>query len=201
MSRAARGRRAWPALALLLALGALLAQRLPSSLLDWRPGLALQQPWRWWSAAFVHWSAQHLLANLLGCAVVAAFGWTARLPARAAAAWALAWPLTQLGLFAQPALQVYGGLSGALHAGVVVAACTLLRQAGRRERAVGAAVLVGVAAKLLLEAPWQGPLRQVEGWDIALAPGAHLSGALAGLLAWAVCETLAARRLDRPCRP
>lgn len=197
LSAPSAGRGAWVALALLLALAALFAQALPSERLDWRPALALAQPWRWWSAAFVHWSAQHLLANLAGCAVVAAFGWTARLPARAVGAWALAWPLTQLGLLAQPTLQVYGGLSGVLHAGVAVAAAALLRRPGRREPLVGAAVLAGLGVKLLLEAPWRGPLREVQGWDIALAPAAHLSGVLAGLLAWAVLQAWASRSGSR----
>jgi hypothetical protein len=130
----------------------------------------------------------HLTANLLGAALLAALGWVAPCERRDAAAWFVAWPLTHLGLLLQPTLAHYGGLSGVLHAGVVVAAIGLVRRERQARRALGLALLFGVAVKLLLEQPWQGPLRELPGWDIAIAPAAHLSGACAGalcaLLSW-----------------
>jgi hypothetical protein len=73
-----------------------------------------------------------------------------------------------------------------MHAGVAVACWQLLRAERGRRQAVGAALLAGMVVKLLLEAPWQAPLRQIPGWDIPIAPLAHSTGALAGLLcAWA----------------
>jgi len=155
--------------------------------LDWQPALALLQPWRAVTAAWVHLSGQHLAGNLVGVVLVAAYGSTAGCGSRAALAWALAWPLSHAALLLQPALLHYGGLSGLLHAGVAVASWQLLRGARGQRRAVGAAVLAMLALKLLLEAPWQGgPLRHHTGWDIAIAPLAHSTGALAGLLcAWA----------------
>lgn len=178
---------AWLRLAAAFAAASVLAWWLPTPLLDWQPALALQEPWRAFSGAFVHWSAMHLGANLLGTAVVAALGLAARLPLRATLAWLLAWPLTQAGLLMQPALVHYGGLSGVLHAGVAVAALWLLwRETGRR-RVLGAAVLAGLLFKLLLEEPWGAPLRNGGGWDIATAPLAHATGTLAGLL----CAALA----------
>ena len=172
---------------MLAAVGALLAQALDPALLRWQPELAFTQPWRWVSAAWVHLSALHLAANLLGTALVAALGRAAGCGGRAALAWALAWPLTQGGLLAQPALQQYGGLSGVLHAAVAVAAWQVLRAERGRRRAIGGALLAGLLVKLLLEAPWQGPLRQVPGWDLLIAPGAHASGAAAGLLCALAC--------------
>jgi hypothetical protein len=69
-----------------------------------------------------------------------------------------------------------------LHAGVVAAAVSLCdRELGPR-RLLGAMVLAGVALKLALEQPWLGAVQRVPGWDIAIAPGAHLSGAVAGAL-------------------
>ncbi|HSI59369.1 MAG TPA: hypothetical protein VLA16_17535, partial [Ideonella sp.] len=118
---------AWPALAGLLAAVALVLYAAPSGEWDWQPALAWREPWRWWTAAGVHWSAAHLAMNLAGCGVLALLGWRGGLGLRAAAAWALAWPLTQLALLAQPALLHYGGLSGVLHAGVAVVACHLWR--------------------------------------------------------------------------
>ena len=95
---------AWLALAALLAAASVLAWWLPAAWLDWQPALAAPQPWRAWTAVTVHWSEQHLLANLGAALAVAAFGWAARLPVRATLAWALAWPLTHAALLVQPAL-------------------------------------------------------------------------------------------------
>ena len=177
----------WAGLSALAAGGALLAQAVDPALPRWQPELAWSQPWRWVSAAWVHLSPLHLGANLLGTALVAALGIAAGCGRRAALAWALAWPLTHLGLLAQPLLTGYGGLSGVLHAGVAVACWQLLRGDRGRRRAIGAALAGGLMIKLLIEAPWQGPLRQVPGWDIAIAPLAHASGAAAGWLCALAC--------------
>jgi len=185
----------WAALSAGLATLAGLAWWLPRAWLDWQPALWAHEPWRVLSAALVHWSAQHLLANLAGCAVLALLGRAGRL--RATPAWLAAWPLTQLGLLLQPALLHYGGLSGLLHAGVAVAVVELLARRGR-DRLVGAAIAAGLLAKLWLEQPLGPALRTVPGWDIAIAPFAHLSGTLAGALsalAW-----LAWRRLRASSR-
>ena len=199
--------RAWLLVSALAAAGTVLVWWLPANGLDWQPGLALREPWRAVTGAWVHWSPQHLAANLVGCAVVAALGWVARLPAPAALAWAMAWPATQLGLLGWPALVHYGGLSGVLHAGVAVAGVGLVvRPRGLDPRAatghprqmaqtrlpdrqlqtlrrIGAGILGGLTLKLVLEEPWGPLLRPLTGWDIAAAPIAHASGALMGLLA------------------
>lgn len=169
-------------LAALLGAGALCAWAVPAGLLDWQPALAAREPWRLFSAAFVHWSTLHLGANLLGCVLVAALGRAAALPAVAALAWIVAWPLTHLALLAQPALAHYGGLSGVLHAGVAVAALWLMVHHRGRPRAVGTALLAGLALKVVLEDPLGAPLVRPAGWDIAIAPLAHAAGALAGTL-------------------
>ena len=72
--------RAWAWLSVGLALGALALWPVPHQALDWQPAFAFTQPWRLWTAAFVHLSPRHLQANLLGCAVVAAFGSVSELP-------------------------------------------------------------------------------------------------------------------------
>jgi len=171
----------WTVQCLVLAWGAVLAFALPAGYLDWQPGL-VAQIWRWWSAAWVHWSAQHLLANLAGVLVLAALGRAARLPRRAALAWLLAWPLTHLALLTRAELAHFGGLSGVLHAGVAVAVVTLLFRTGRADRGWGLAIGLGLVLKIMLEQPFGPALRQVPGWDIAIAPLAHASGALAGTL-------------------
>ncbi|MEO6410208.1 MAG: rhombosortase [Burkholderiaceae bacterium] len=189
--------RAWAALAAALALASVLAFFfVPAPVIDWQPGLARTEPWRAWSAALLHYSPLHLAANLAGAALVAAFGWTARVRMRSVAAWLAAWPLTQVGLLLRPELLHYGGLSGVLHAGAAGVAVSLLVNERGRRRAIGAAVLVGLALKVASEAPWSTLLRQPAGWDIAIAPLAHASGLVMGLLAAGVAE-LVSRGLAR----
>jgi rhomboid family GlyGly-CTERM serine protease len=173
---------AWLALAALLAAGSVLAWWAPAWVLDWQPRLAWSEPWRAFTAACVHWSPLHLGANLGATAAVAAFGWAAKLPPRAALAWGVAWPLTHVGLLLRPELAHYGGLSGMLHGGVAVVVLWLLVLERGRRRAIGALVAVGLVAKLWLEQPWGPALRQAADWDIALAPLSHATGAVAGLL-------------------
>ena len=182
---------AWCAVAAVLALGAALAQGRPAAAIDWQPGLAASQPWRAFSAAFVHYSALHLAANAAGLVLVAALGAAARAPGRLALAWLAAWPLTQLGLLAQPELTHYGGLSGVIHAGVAIIGL-YLATAGRR--LLGGAILGVLLAKVLSETPWGAPLRHPAGWGIAIAPLAHASGLAAGMTCAALAEGLAGRR-------
>jgi len=99
--------------------------------LDWQPALGLRQTWRLWTGGWVHWSVAHLLVNAAGAAVVGLVGWRARLPAAAAFAWCLAWPLTQAFMAAVGTERLavlmphYGGLSGVLHAGAIVLGLSL----------------------------------------------------------------------------
>jgi rhomboid family GlyGly-CTERM serine protease len=182
----APGRRGWLKLSAVLMAGAALAWWLPHNAFDWQPEHAFGQPWRAFTAAWVHWSQQHLLTNLGAALAVAAYGWAADLPRRQVLAWGLAWPFTHLGLLAKPELAHYGGLSGVLHAGVAVVSLWLVVQGKGARRAVGAMVLIGLVIKLVSESPW-GPavLRSAE-FDIPVAPIAHASGAIAGL----VCAAL-----------
>ena len=181
---------AWTLMAALLALASVAAWWQPALLWDWEPALAWHQPWRWWTAAIVHWSAQHLVLNLFGTLLVVLLGRAAGCGPRATLAWLLAWPLTHLALLLQPALQHYGGLSGVLHAGVAITAWQLVTRPGVLTRSVGALLLAGLAVKIGLEAPWRGPLRHVPGWDILIAPMAHATGTVVGVL----CAALLVRR-------
>lgn len=197
MSAPGSGARAWAGLAAGLGLAALLAGLLPRPAIDWQPALAAAEPWRAFSAAAVHYSPLHLAANLAGAVLVGLLGVVAELPVRCAWAWFAAWPLTHLGLLLRPELAHYGGLSGVLHAGVAVAAVHLIARGTPRRRGIGAAILVGLVAKVLGESPW-GPVLQLrDGWDIAVAPLAHATGTLAGVLCGLACLFLAAPRPAR----
>jgi membrane associated rhomboid family serine protease len=134
---------AWVALAALLCLGAIMITAIAAeggaplaaaplaTALDWQPALGLREPWRLWTCAWVHWSAAHLGVNVVGALVVAFVGWRGRMSLVAALAWFLAWPITQVLMAALgndrlgPAMPHYGGLSGVLHAGVIVLGLTL----------------------------------------------------------------------------
>jgi rhomboid family GlyGly-CTERM serine protease len=189
LTRPAASTGPWLLLCAALALGALGAAAAPGTLLDWQPGRALAQPWRWFTAAWVHLDGAHLAANLAGAAVLALFGHAARCSARDALAWLCAWPLTHGLLLAAPQLQHYAGASGVLHAGVAVAATSLLARGHGRRRAVGALVLAGLLLKLLDEQSLGEPVRLLPGWDFPVVVLAHATGAAAGLacaaVAWA----------------
>ena len=174
--------RAWAALALLMALAALAAWPADVLRLDWQPALAAREPWRAFTAAAVHYSPLHLGANLAGAVLVGALGVVARVPSRIVLAWLAAWPLTQAGLLLRPDLLHYGGLSGVLHAGVSAAALWLVVHDRGRRQWIGAAILAVLTLKIVAESPWGPAVQSREGWDIAVAPFAHASGALCGLL-------------------
>ncbi|WP_052736251.1 rhombosortase [Aquincola tertiaricarbonis] len=182
---------AWLLLGLVLAGGALAGTLYPRTLLDWQPALVMAEPWRAFSAAFVHLSTRHLLANLLGCVVVTAFGLIARVPWWITLAWLLAWPLGHALLWLQPALQHYAGLSGVLHGGTAAAALYVALRGQGHEPIIGWGVLLGLGVKLYREAPWRGPVQHVAGWDIPIAPIAHATGTLAALLCAAAALALA----------
>jgi len=193
-----RPSRAWAGVAALLGLAALagwFGAPHAATALDWQPARAATEPWRAWSAIAVHYSGLHLGANLAGVVLVGALGIVADVPARFVWAWLLAWPLTQWALLVRPELTHYGGLSGVLHAGVAAVALHLLVDGPRRRRIVGLALLAGLAIKVIGEAPWGPPVTRPPGWDIAVAPIAHASGTLAGLLcALGACLLHALRR-------
>ena len=179
---------AWVGVAVVLAAAALLGWRLPPERLDWQPALALGQPWRAWTAVGVHYSPAHLIGNLAGVALTGLCGWAVRVPARLAGAWLAAWPLTQFALLVRPDLLHYGGLSGVVHAGVAALVVWVLTTARTRaQRWVGGALAFGLLVKLVSESPWGPPLRHSEAWDIAVAPVAHATGMLAGV----VCAVIA----------
>lgn len=175
--------RSWLTLCAAFAALSLLAWLLPREALDWEPALAFSQPWRALTAAFIHWTPLHLAANLAGCAVLALLGHRAALGPRESVAALIALPLTQAALLLRPELTHYAGLSGALHAMTAIAALSLTARIGR-DRLIGAAILLGLALKLALEHPLGPVLRTTPGFDFPVAPFVHLTGALAGAIAW-----------------
>jgi rhomboid family GlyGly-CTERM serine protease len=189
--------RSWLPLCAALAALSLLAWPFPRETLDWQPALIATQPWRAVTAAFVHWTPIHLAANLAGCSVLALLGQRAALGKREAIAALIALPLTQAALLLRPGLQRYAGLSGELHALVAIAALTLLTRRSR-DHFIGAAITLGFIAKLALEHPLGPVLRETPGFDFPVAPFAHLTGAIAGAIAWTLTMRLSTRTPGSP---
>lgn len=177
--------RAWVVCCLAWAVLSLCFQALPGHAWEWRLELAWREPWRWWSAAWVHFGAAHLAMNLAGCLVVAALGRAAQLGGLWVVAWLLVWPLSHVGLVLHEAGMAYRGLSGVLHGGVAVASVAMMSQQDRRVRRWGMAVSVGLALKVLWELPWRAELAMGPGGGFVVAAWAHASGALAG---WVVAS-------------
>jgi hypothetical protein len=110
-------------------------------------------------------------------------------PAPAAVAWFAAWPATHLlFLWLAPDLLHYGGLSGVVHAGVAIVLIHLFVTGTRGQRLVAAAVLAGLVAKILTETPWRASVQRLDGWDIGIAPIAHVTGVVAGTVAALVAQ-------------
>lgn len=147
-----------------------------------RPPQGWQQPpWVWWSAAWVHGSAQHWLFNALGVLLISGGGAWLRMPTSLAVAWALSWPLGHACLMLDPRLAYYMGASGVLHAGVAVLGVGLWQTGQRR---LAGALLLALALKVGHEAwlGWPAGATLVRtGVDVPVAWLAHVSGALSGL--------------------
>jgi rhomboid family GlyGly-CTERM serine protease len=185
----------WLVVCAVLGLASLAAWPIERTLIDWQPQRAWPEAWRWWSAALVHFTPLHLGANLLATALVAAYGWAARVPPVVALAWIASWPLTHLALWAKPELLHYGGLSGVLHGGVAAATLWLVLRGQGAARAIGWLMLIGQVLKLLFEMPWGAAIQAPSELDVAVAPLSHAGGSIAG----AVCTLLALRLRPPAC--
>ncbi len=184
--------RAWWCVCALLGGGALLAAG-SSADLDWRRTEASAQWWRLVSAAWPHLSPGHLALNLVALAAVAALGGLLRVRTAQAMAWLACWPLTHAALWLDPAVMRYAGMSGVLHAGVAICSVAACREPDWLIKAVGWALLAGLALKVLIEAPWSRPLQESAALGITVVPLAHAAGAVLGLLGG-----VAAIALQRP---
>ncbi|MDE2402302.1 MAG: rhomboid family intramembrane serine protease [Burkholderiales bacterium] len=177
----------WACVGLILGLPTLLAHDATWAL---HPSQGLHQnPLNFWTCAWVHANARHLLVNLGALSLMIVLGWACQLPGTGALAWFLAWPLTHLALLLDPRLDHYFGMSGVLHAGIAVIAVHLIVQPrqphppGRISGPlIGWAVLGGVLLKCALENPTLKPLVFRSDLAMNVAPLSHLAGTLVGAL-------------------
>jgi rhomboid family GlyGly-CTERM serine protease len=178
---------AWPLLCALLgaasvavwlASGAAAHEPLPPAALLWHPTAWWHRPWTLWTAALVHLSGVHLAANLLALGAVAVLGRALDAGRPATLAMLVAWPLTTLTLLAWPQVGSYGGLSGLIHAQVLVLWSLLAIK--KIASPLAMALLLGTAFKLLMEHAWTQPQAFDPNWGFNVVYAAHLGGALVG---------------------
>lgn len=180
--------RSWLWLCALHAVASVLAwwmEQRADSVLVWHAGTWLQHPWTLWTSAWVHLSPVHLIGNLLALGGVAAAGWVLRPDARCTVAWLLAWPLTQLSLLLWPEVDYAAGLSGLMHAGVLLLAVLLALgrfPSVRGARGWGLLLTAGASTKVVLERGWTQPLVWQADTGIQVVLAAHVTGAFWGVL-------------------
>ncbi|WP_159596671.1 rhomboid family intramembrane serine protease [Hydrogenophaga sp. BPS33] len=155
-----------------------------ASALVWHARDWVQHPWTLWTSAWVHLGLGHLVGNVLALGAVAAAGGVLRADARCTVAWLLAWPLTQVSLLLWPTVDYAVGLSGLLHAGVLLLAVPLVWGPApvRVPRLWGGVLLVGALTKVALEHGWSQPLMPPADAGMTVVQAAHTTGAFWGLV-------------------
>lgn len=156
--------------------------------LAWQAALWPQRPWTLWSAALVHLSGAHLLANLLALVVVAVLGTCLHAGRAATLALLLAWPLGTLALIWWPQITAYSGMSGVLNAmAAVLWAHTALRS---DSKPVSFAIFAALGLKLASEHAWSQPIAFEPNWGFNVVYAAHLAGAAAGAICGLIFESV-----------
>ncbi|RUO34776.1 rhombosortase [Aliidiomarina soli] len=165
---------------LVLVVGMLYVQQWPAALdvLDYAPERLSSDPWRWWSAHFVHLNATHLVANLLAFTAVCLIF----------APWLRGFVLLGVVLVSATCASLvpwlanqdlhFAGFSGVLH-GLLLFACVRVAQ----QHWLGFAMLALLTAKLLAELclGYFSDSQLVIAWlGSPTAYLAHLGGALGG---------------------
>jgi hypothetical protein len=142
--------------------------------------------WTPWSAPLIGLTPFHTFGNVLALAAVGVLGHTIDARPRETLALLIAWPLSTLGLLFWPVVGWYAGLSGLIHAAAAIVAWRALTQPSAR--GIGALLAAGLLIKLLLERGWAVPVAFDSNWGFNVVYAAHLSGAVAGLIAAAATD-------------
>jgi rhomboid family GlyGly-CTERM serine protease len=168
----------------LVVVALLAALLLPGEALEYRRALALREPWRLFTAHFVHLGFLHALLNGVALVLLAHL-FAGRLRAGAFFGLLAVSPilLSAAFLLLLPDLQWYRGLSGVLHALYFAGCVVWISDSTGRARWLPIAALVAGTAKVLVEQPWDASFPVHEVLKIAVVPQAHLIGAIAGTAA------------------
>lgn len=158
-----------------------------------RDAVRAGQWWRIVTAMWVHLDVWHWLADAMAGAGLILLLVRVLQPPRIVGALLTCGVLVQLALLTQPAVQWYGGLSGALHGLAAWGGLRLLKPAAEAEddrisRWIGVALCVGVLVKVWLEQSWLSPIAFDPHWGFGVVHIAHAFGAGSGLLIWVLGE-------------
>jgi len=151
------------------------------------------QWWRIVTAMWVHLDAWHWLADAMAAAGLILLLARVLRPQAIVGALVVCGVLVQIALLKQPAVQWYGGLSGALHGLAAWGGLRLLRPStedaeDRFSRWIGVALCVGVLVKVWLEQSWLSPIAYDPRWGFGVVRIAHAFGAASGLVIWVLGE-------------
>ncbi len=141
------------------------------------------EPWRWWTAHWVHLGAWHWVLNAVALSLLPEiFFYTSR------RFFLLLWfalpPLLSLLLYIfQSTLILYAGLSGVLHGIYLAIALNAMQSNHVAERRMGYVVVLGVCLKVGWEA-YSGNSQTAELIGAPVVLHAHLYGAILGGLIW-----------------
>lgn len=171
--------------------------RLTDALIYERTDILAGQAWRLWTGHLVHYTASHLLWDLV--VFLAAGLWLEWIRPRLTRwFYLLAPPAISAALWwGDPALEHYAGLSG-LATGVLVLLALV-----QRRRDVGAppwfwpAVLLLVAVKVVVESATQAPLFARLDAGVRVVPLAHLGGIVCALIAFLTAQSWERRHARR----
>lgn len=143
--------------------------------------------WRLLTGHLFHTNTNHLLLNLAGLFLLWALHGDYYSAVKTTVLFVVCGMGVSLGVhFLTPELTHYVGLSGVLHGFFVWGACEDIRL----KRKSGYLLLIGLAIKIVSE-QIEGPDATLGGWiDAQVAIDAHLYGALAGFIAFAITSIL-----------
>ncbi|MDE2202129.1 MAG: rhombosortase [Burkholderiaceae bacterium] len=151
------------------------------------------QWWRLVTAMWVHLDAWHWLADVMAAAGLILLVARVLRPQVIVGALVACGVLVQIALLSQPAVQWYGGLSGALHGLAAWGGLRMLRPSVEAEddrfsRWIGVLLCVGVLVKVWFEQSWLSPVAYDPRWGFGVVRIAHAFGAASGLLIWVLGE-------------
>ena len=158
-----------------------------------RDAVRAGQWWRLVTAMWVHLDMWHWLGDGMAAAGLILLLARVLQPQAIVGVLVACGVLVQIVLLNQPAVQWYGGLSGALHGLAAWGGLRLLQPAAdadedRLSRWIGVALCVGVLGKVWLEQSWLSPIVYDPHWGFGVVRIAHAVGAVSGLLIWVLGE-------------
>jgi rhomboid family GlyGly-CTERM serine protease len=157
---------------------------LPGGALEYRSELLATEPWRLFTAHFVHLTFLHAALNAVALLLIGRLFADRLRPGELFGLLGVA-PVLISTLFwlLMPRLEWYRGLSGVLHALFFAGCVVWIATTVGRARWLPVAALVGGAIKVLVEQPWDSSFPVHPALRIAVVPQAHLLGAIVGTAA------------------